>query len=501
MHPFARGAALGGGLWLAACAAEPAGGVAEGEGAQRAGDAKLAACASPLMRQVFDETAHVVSRGAVPAALYATSKNAAHDTPLVTGPEIFPAMGRLIEGARHEVVLQTFVWTDSDPAREILASVKRLEARRKIEAPGGAPVVVRILVDVTTTIGQMKILPGIARSLEALALDPAVVKWEVSGYPHVALGNLHSKVLVVDGRSAIVTGANVQPAHDYAEPWHDTAYALEGEVAEALLADFDASYERGVVWACDSRGRPDDAACKARPRKIDHPVDRAWIDARHRAACLPMLVVTRNADGNPASNDVDNPQDQAFLSAVRHAQRVVRIHTPNLNDDAIKGAIVDAIARNPALVVEIVVSKGFNENSEQLPGQGGTNAKNVAELYARVASRVGVVQVCERLRVRWYSHAGGSPVIGNGPYASHAKYMSIDDGLVIVGSANMDTQAWNNSHETNVVVDDAATARAWDAKMFAPSFARGVVVDECRGLPQSVATRIPRFAQAVTVLP
>jgi phosphatidylserine/phosphatidylglycerophosphate/cardiolipin synthase-like enzyme len=81
--------------------------------------------------------------------------------------------------------------------------------------------------------------------------------------------------------------------------------------------------------------------------------------------------------------------------------------------------------------------------------------------------------------VRWYSRAGATAVFGNGEYASHAKYSSIDDEVVVVGTANMDTQSWNNSREVNVVVDDAAVTQAWDAQLFDADFGRGIRTVQC----------------------
>ena len=86
---------------------------------------------------------------------------------------------------------------------------------------------------------------------------------------------------------------------------------------------------------------------------------------------------------------------------------------------------------------------------------------------------------CSRLKVRWHSHDGKEPVVGNGPRASHAKYASIDGILAIVGSTNMDTQSWNFSRELDVVVDDAQTTASWDRQIFLANFAKAIPADEC----------------------
>lgn len=421
------------------------------------------------MKAIFDGSTRNVGRGAVPGPLYATSKNAVDDKPLLRGPEIFPAMRRMIASARQEVDLQTFVWdSDSDAGREIIAGLADLARRH--EAQGGQPVLVRMLVDVTDIAGgTWKQAAQFSRSVEAVAA-PEHLKVEVASFHHFALGNLHSKTLVVDHRSAIVTGANVQKSHDYADPWFDSGYVVHGEVAHALREDFDFSYRKGKRWLCGGQERHDD--CEG-PTRLERPEATPTLDPELEGACLPILVTTRANDQNPLANRTNNTQDEAFLAAIGAAQRLIRIHTPNLNDDALKKALIQAMVERPELSVELVLSRKFNEREMNLPGQGGGNEENADKLFEAL-SRAHVPNRCERLRVRWYSHDGVSPVDGNGAHASHAKYASFDGQVAIVGSANMDTQAWNFSKETNIAVDSAEVVAAWDRDMFGASFARAI---------------------------
>jgi phosphatidylserine/phosphatidylglycerophosphate/cardiolipin synthase-like enzyme len=82
-----------------------------------------------------------------------------------------------------------------------------------------------------------------------------------------------------------------------------------------------------------------------------------------------MIVAGRRGSRWPFGNSTHNLQDQAFLVAIRHAQRRIRIQTPNLNDDAVREAIIHAAQRG--VTVQLVLSKGFNAVTESLPGQGG----------------------------------------------------------------------------------------------------------------------------------
>ena len=281
------------------------------------------------------------------------------------------------------------------------------------------------------------------------------------------------KTLVVDGRSAIVTGANPQSQHNYDAPWRDAGFRFSGDVAMALLADFDDAWKQSMLWTCGAREDVDPAMCQAAPTPVTYTVLHADIP---ETTCQSMMVVTRAADANPLSNRIDNTQDQALLAAFANAKTHIRMQTPNLNDDAAKQALLDAVKRG--VLVDIVLAKGFNDSTEALPGQGGTNVDNVAMLYDALAA-AGVADACHKLRIRWYSHDGLRAVEGNGLYASHEKYTSVDDQIVIVGTANMDTQSWNNSRETNVLVDDAAVTRAWDTQLFERDFGNAVLPDQC----------------------
>jgi phosphatidylserine/phosphatidylglycerophosphate/cardiolipin synthase-like enzyme len=151
------------------------------------------------------------------------------------------------------------------------------------------------------------------------------------------------------------------------------------------------------------------------------------------------------------------------------------MQTPNLNDNDAKAALLEAVRRG--VRVDVILSKGFNDATEVAPGQGGTNDTNAAALYDALAD---LPDACDRLRIRWYSRDGQAPVVGNGIYASHAKYTSVDSAIAVVGTANMDTQSWNNSREVNVLVDDPDLTTAWDDQLFVADFERAIPVDACR---------------------
>ncbi|HZO12796.1 MAG TPA: phosphatidylserine/phosphatidylglycerophosphate/cardiolipin synthase family protein, partial [Polyangiaceae bacterium] len=426
-------------------------------------DAEEPCALSPLGQSVLDAAlAAEPSRNSVPPSLMVTYENRTAGA-LVTGPVVFPAMADAIAGAEHEVDLAMFVFNHSDAYEEITDAIARLEARRRAAA-AETPVIVRILVDAQKILFNTgsKIAKRAFEGVGELALDPNYVQVQIATYEHFTLGNLHSKLLVVDGKTVMLGGANIQKQHDYAAPWMDSFYVLEGRSAQSFLADFDHAWNKSKQWHCvrNAEGEPDCQGWSDAPPAWHEAVvlePEVMVDS-----CVPAIALNRTAWGG-FNNNIDNPQDQGILAALDGAQQRIRMQTPNLNDDAVKDAILRAVARG--VEVEIVLSLGFNDTAMHL--FGGTNEENADELMARA-------QNAENLQIRWYSADGVAPIDGNVTGASHLKYLSIDGQLAVVGSTNMDTLAWNHSRETNVAVDRASITSAWDARVFEPNWTHAV---------------------------
>ena len=337
---------------------------------------------------------------------------------------------------------------------------------------------VRILIDASDTglfaLPFPKGVHHVTESLRALHLDPRYVRFEVAAYPHVLTGNLHVKTVVVDGRRAIITGANPEIHHEGANPWYDLGFQFRGEVAAGLRGEFANAWKHGIQWTCPTwEFYPESCT---RPTR-DLPALSVPVEPDLADACVPMLVIGRGSDENPLGSGTDNTQDQAYLAAMRGAKSVIRIQTPNMNDDDVKDALLRATANG--VDVKIILSRDFNRLSESVPGVGGHNEDNVNELYRRLRA-AGVENPCERLQIRWYSQDGVRAQRGNGPGVSHAKYASFDDQVAIVGGTNMDGQSFHRSREADVVVDDQTTVGAWDS-VFEERFAMAMPVAPCGG--------------------
>jgi phosphatidylserine/phosphatidylglycerophosphate/cardiolipin synthase-like enzyme len=373
---------------------------------------------------------------------------------LLRSVAVFDAMSRLIESAQHEVLIQSFAYEDSYSTHALKSALVSLEAKRRKEAPNGPPVQVRILMDQQR--GHLPFGPDNVGPLEwdlaSLHLDPRYVQVQVKPYGQWVVGVLHSKDVVVDGREALVTGFNLQRSSDLNVNWYDAGFLFQGDVVHTLREEFA------------------DAA-----KRVRLPLGADPSAGKDLGGRVPMLLVGRPSDDDPAARDTRNSQDQVFVALFNHAQRSIHAASPNLSAPPVLQALVQACQRG--VHVQLLLSKGFNQTKADLPFAGGPNGDLVAQLEAEVQA----LGVSGNLEIHWESDDGRSPVVGNGPSAAHVKYTSVDGQVAVVGSTNLDNQSWYHSREIDVVVDSAALARAWDAQVFLPRFEQGLDVESPAG--------------------
>ena len=447
---------------------------------------ELPPCASPLMRSVHAAAMRAAAGSTVAANLITTSRNAAEREALVQGPRIFAKMSDLIASAEREVLIQNWRWdTKARGHATVMEGLRRLSQNRRLMAPNGPPVEVKLLVNVRA-FEDPKMLEKLGAEIEKLELDPRLVRVQLGGHNHFGLGALHSKVTIVDGRSAVATGANVQSNHDTFDDNYDLGFTLHGDVAGSMRAEFADAWSRSDRWVCGGRGSlvldvfgTGMGPCWKRAERMD-PLPLSYLVPTPSLvrACVPMMVVTRGAAQSPFANDDHNPQNQAFLAAIRGARTNIRILTPNINDEAVKDALAAAIARG--VTIQLVTGKGYQDSGENIPTRGGSNHRAFASILEK-ARALGAADPCSRFQPRWYvREPGRAPVVGNVAHSIHAKYLSVDGALAIVGSANLDEQSFNNSREVNIVVDDASTTRAWDRQVFEENWRNGVTFEGCR---------------------
>jgi|GEM_PF-6560182 len=412
----------------------------------------------------------------------------------IKGPAIFEAHRRLIAQAQEEVLLQTYIWESvSTSAQEVMNGLKDLEQNRKKYCPACQRVVVRILANYGPT--ALSVLGGVADSgadarqaITALNLDPAVLDVKVLTYEHKAFGTNHVKSMTVDGQIAMVTGANVQRFNDVDVNWYDVGYMMGGAVAQGLRIDLINNFIRagagtekdGDVKLAESVGAP-----YKKVFSTIYPVQEMMADPLLDKAGIPAVISGRNGNGFPSQTN-NNTQNRAFQALMQGAQKSIRIQTPNFNDDAAIRGLGGAVKRG--VRVEMLQSKLFNCASENQVGQGGQNEKGIVRFLREFGATASQGPLHD---IRWFvmiKDGKAVRVVDNTkgkmpeerPNNSHAKFMTVDDEVAVVGSANMDTQSWNQSRELNVLVFHPELAKAWEKQVFTANFAiaQPVAADE-----------------------
>jgi phosphatidylserine/phosphatidylglycerophosphate/cardiolipin synthase-like enzyme len=385
---------------------------------------------------------------------------------LIDGPQIFGGIRDAIAQANHEVDMAFYQWDLGSEGIDLIGDgLIAAQARR---TPSD-PLLVRIVIDdleFFTSDRAVNHLWDSQRRWQARGLDTSRVKFQFGTSPREVGGpNLHDKLVVVDARRVIVTGANPQPAHNSPAPWHDSAYVLEGDVGRSTLAAFEHTWNGDAYhWNCTVEAFSND--CDKRPLHFPQP-DRPWLPAfgSLRPGYAAVLAVGRIKE-SLLSNNIDNPQDVAWLTLMDRAVSNIHVESPNINDDAFRDAIVRAVGRG--VTVRLITSLGFNQFNADLPSQGGDNEEVVGDLRNRIRAAYPANQT--KFEMRWYSRNAVEPIDGNGAGASHAKYMSVDGRVAIVGSGNMETPAWNWSHEFNLLIDDMNTVASLEAALFMPDW-------------------------------
>lgn len=168
-------------------------------------------------------------------------------TLLCDGPEIYPAMHRMIAEATRRIHFENYIFRD-DECGCGFADALIARAREGI--------IVRVLYDWIGSIGTSRRL---WRRMREAGIDVAPFNPPRLGRPFAIISRDHRKTMVVDGKRGITGGHCIgnEWAGDEArgrEPWRDTAVAIEGPAARTLDTAF------AEVWQGAGRPRFDDAA-------------------------------------------------------------------------------------------------------------------------------------------------------------------------------------------------------------------------------------------------
>jgi cardiolipin synthase A/B len=317
---------------------------------------------------------------------------------LDTGERAFAEMLRLIASAQHTIAVSTLIFADDETGRAIAAALVE-RASQGLE--------VRVLVDALFKFRASR------RLLAQLQGGGVQVAWfmPIWGLPWRRNANLrlHRKLLLVDGRSALVGGMNLALEYMGGAPlvgrWRDLSLTLTGPAARDIRDVFASDWQF-------ARGEP-----------------RAPSSVTSDAAAGGETV---QVVGSGPDAESDRIYD-ALLTSIFSARTRLWIATPYfVPDEALQRALVLAVRRG--VDVRVVVPRRSNHLTADLAGAS----------YLRALAREGG-------RVRCYA-----------PEMLHAKLVLIDADLAIVGSANFDMRSLFLDYEIALVVRSPAVGADLD---------------------------------------
>jgi len=256
-------------------------------------------------------------------------------------------------------------------------------------------------------------------------------------YHKNVLGTLHGKQVLVDGELAMVGSKNID-----ADMPEEIMVVLEGRsFVAACRADF------GSIWGSRLPG--------LRELSPGTPQNRTGSDM------VPIVMMGRTESGSVIEHRWKSPQNIGWLAMMDAAESDVYIQTMLFNAEPIFDKVLETVKRG--VNVTMVITYKYSDLAVRMDQRGlGHNRGTVAKLYAALSR---YPNARKRLRVCWW--IGHRPTTENpnlqpkpreGDF-THAKAVIVDQRMVALGSANMDTISLFNQREANFMIDDPTIAK------------------------------------------
>jgi phosphatidylserine/phosphatidylglycerophosphate/cardiolipin synthase-like enzyme len=344
-----------------------------------------------------------------------------------------------IEGARRRVHLQTYMAADDDVGRRVEAALREA-ASRGVE--------VRVLADSLHGLhGSLRMRNPLLERLSGHAGVEVRVSRPVVGAP--SLEDLkqrdHRKVVVADGRLALLGGRNV--ALEY--------YTAPSEVRVTPLTTW-----RAVPWV-DAGARVEGPIVTA--------LERSFLEAWTGAGGAPFETVESPPAGSTVARAVVHHGlcDAATLEAYLAIVECARSHVYVLHGFPLLLELQHALVRAVRRGVRVRAAFGHVSpihGSEPFEGEWAA-ARALATWFVHSRMDALVAAGGEGYQVAVRDVPGWDPDLGPVYPHVHAKAMSADGRVCAVGSANMDVTGCYWENELLLVVEDPAVAHSFEARM------------------------------------
>lgn len=348
---------------------------------------------------------------------------------LQNGDEAYPEMLALIAEAQSTIYLETYI-VESDQTTDTFFAALRDAAARGVK--------VKVLADAAGFhrgfIAQLNELSH--NGVEARVFNPFFLSWTV------LRGNNrdHRKILVVDGKHAVLGGINVSDKQlgDGITGWRDTALRVSGPAALQAERVF------AQTWRQGGRGWVGKNLPIAFLNPVKQALDAPFMRDETIAGCSPCEATP------PASGaDEESAASQATVRVVASSPDAANSPTYDL---AILGAM-GARERIDIACAYFVPPLGLRRALLAAAERGVT----VRLLLPEVTD----VKLVREMGMRFYGQLLKAGVeIYEWPYPIlHCKTMTVDGKWLVVGSANMDSRSYFLNYESCLALSDPSLAQ------------------------------------------
>ncbi|MBM3267322.1 MAG: phosphatidylserine/phosphatidylglycerophosphate/cardiolipin synthase family protein [Candidatus Sericytochromatia bacterium] len=337
---------------------------------------------------------------------------------LVDGPEIFPAMERMIDGARQTIEVDYFVFSGRQGMR--LAHLLANKARSGVH------------VDVVMDPGK-GFTPMFRKAADQVIAVMVAGGVHVDGFP---VGRLpkrpavnkvvdHNKVVVVDREVAMVGGMNIADVFDKN---HDIMLQVRGPAA----ADVGRMLAADRAGALALKADPD---VKAQPpMPVVAPPDLA---PGFSGRDVPVRIVSTGINRRGYR--------EILLDQIRRAKRSVHSLMFQLVDDEVVQALIEAGKRG--VDVRVILDPGDHDELIPVIKKAPRGFPNLPVALQLQKAGVGV---------KWYR-------LDPGQTEMHAKVGIFDGHTLLAGSTNWIPSAFLYNNEMSLMIEGGAAASRMEA--------------------------------------
>ncbi|CAF1269530.1 unnamed protein product [Adineta steineri] len=433
-----------------------------------------------------------------------------------TNPDIMHHYFHVISHAQKEVLFATCSWQKGGTANLVCNALRALSKRATQEK---RHVIVKLMIDHFTKgnlLHAHTILPPHkwAESCIPTAEELPNISMEVNTYHRIVVGAFHCKYLVVDRKIALLNSNNI-----YDRPNLEMMVHYEGDIVNSFYDTYliswqlpfqpnlvclqeeapvnqDFKFGVGVTTIESVTGSLKEAVAQTRLRlqrnlnteedgEIDPEELSSYLGDEEQQSSssseqtatphhdfssvvakafphkpFPIALINRLSHGAPGHRNTVNPQNVAWTSAFRYAQRSIFIQSPMFNASGVVDGVISACQRGVQVVLWLDL--GYDGKKEGFGTfQGGTNDHVAKKLYKKL--KEGGDGAENNLQVFWYTAKDQTHPFhfAQKKRNCHVKFMSIDDQVGIMGTGNMDTQTWCHSAETNTMIDSPLIVKEW----------------------------------------